>query len=167
MEGFFSQMHRLWLDLFFNRWGVESLICWVLDVGCVCILYIELMHIVVVEIFGFEISIVSDWYISVSLYFYVQTLFYSLEAMNLFGFMPEKYQKCFYCGDLLIGRNSLLNLPDRNGALHPDQLTFHAVVRRSLKSSYRFWFVWIVFIVFLSLSGEFCDMITGSRLSLL
>ena len=52
----------------------------------------------VVEIFGFEISIVSDWYISVSLYFYVQTLFSSLEAMNLFGFMPEKYQKSFLFG---------------------------------------------------------------------
>ena len=97
----------------------------------------------VVEISSFEICIVSNWYLSVSLFFYAQALFYSLEAVNLFGFMPEKYQKCFYCGDLLIGRNSLLNLPERNGALHPDQLTLHAVVRHSLKSSYRFWFVWV------------------------
>jgi len=40
--------------------------CWIpsyrekfFGVGCVCILYIELMYIVVVEIFGFEISVVS------------------------------------------------------------------------------------------------------------
>ncbi len=52
-------------------------------------------------------------------------------------FTHEKYQKCFFCGDLLIGRNSLLKLPDRNGALHPDLLPLHSVVRRSIKTSYR------------------------------
>jgi len=51
--------------------------------------------------------------------------------------MPEKYQKCFYCGDLLLGRNSLLKLPDRNVAMLPDLLTLHAVFRRSIKTSYR------------------------------
>jgi len=52
-------------------------------------------------------------------------------------FTHEKYQKCFYCGDLLIGRNSLLKLPDRNVAMLPDLLTLHAVFRRSIKTSYR------------------------------
>ena len=71
------------------------------------------------------------------------------------------------------------SLTDRNGALHPDQLTLPLKRDKScsgstlpdardrlIKSSYRFWFVWIVFIVFLSLSGEFCAMITGARLGL-
>jgi len=48
-----------------------------------CILYIELMYIVVVEIFGFEISIVSNRYLSVFLFFYAQDLFNSLEVVNL------------------------------------------------------------------------------------
>ena len=40
-----------------------------------------------------------------------------------------KSSKSLFCGDLLIGRNSLLKLTDRNGALHPDLLTLHAVFR--------------------------------------
>ena len=60
-------------------------------------------------------------------------------------FMHEKYQKCFYCGDLLIGRNSLLKLPDRNSALHPDLLALHAAFRHSMKSSYRLFTVYTCF----------------------
>ena len=54
------------------------------------------------------------------------------------SFERSKEAKISCCGDLLNGRIELLKLPDRNGAVHPDQLTPYAVIRRSLRSSYHF-----------------------------
>jgi len=56
-----------------------------------------------------------------------------------------KRTNSLFCGDLLIGQNSLLKLPDRNGVLHPDLFTLHAVFRHPMKNSYRWFTVHICF----------------------
>ena len=85
----------------------------------------NLRWLAVVEISGFEISIVSDWYISVILFFYAQALFYTLEVVNLMVWEIKRSKNPFFLvlPQLKNGWTFPYSLTDRNGVSHPDHFT--------------------------------------------